>query len=79
MIEGAAGVTSMTGLFGLITTQVPLVFLTATLYVPAANPVNEPFVTQFNPPLIEYCVGPVPPVAEIVIIPSLVLQFGKER
>ena len=52
---GAEGAVNTTGLLAYATSHMPLEFLALILYVPAANPVNEPLFCQFAPLSIEYC------------------------
>ena len=75
-IDGAFGAVKTTGLFTSNVKQVPSIFLTATLYVPAARLVKLADKDQFSPPSIEYSIIPTPE-AVIVIVPSSTPQlFG---
>jgi hypothetical protein len=73
VITGATGATNVT--VGKVVGQEPPALVTITLYVPPARLVNELLAWNVAPPSIEYLNGAVPPVAEIVIIPSFKLQF----
>ena len=65
VICGAVGEAKMIGLSDANEKQVASVFLIATLYVPAAKPLNVFDDCQLVPPSIEY--SKVPPVAVITI------------
>jgi len=73
VIEGEFGAVNIIGFVVLNMTHVPVLFLTATLYVPGARPEKVPLFDQFVPPSIEYC--KLIPVAVTVIAPSLTPQF----
>jgi hypothetical protein len=69
VIEGAFGATKTTGLVVFATSQVPVLFLTNILYVPADKPLNTFETCQFVPPSIEYSAVELPAVAVTVIVP----------
>ena len=73
VIEGALGTVNSTGLEVWAVTQLPSIFLTKMLNVPAPSPVKLPLSCQFVPPSIEY--SNVAPVAVMTIEPSFVPQF----
>lgn len=72
-ILGADGAANTTGLRLYAVTQEPSVLRTLMLYVPEFRLVNTPDGCQLLPPLMEY--STVPPVAAIVILPSLTPQL----
>ena len=70
---GAFGASSITGLLGSVTSQVPSWFLTNTVYEPAGRLLKLLEFCQFAPPLMEY--SRLEPVAFTVIEPSVVPQL----
>ena len=73
VIEGAFGISRMTGLLISGVLQEPSVFLTNTLNVPAPNPVKFGLTCQFVPPSIEYSNDA--PAAVMTIEPSSTPQL----
>ena len=71
-ITGGIGATRISSVS--VTSQVPSMFLTLILYVPAIKPVNVPDCDQEAPSLIEYSTAPCALDAVIVIVPSLTPQ-----